>query len=86
MTFQDYSIVLVLSENDESNTGLKLKSRVFVNRALLYMESDMRDAQNAALDLEKAAILQPNNTQILHAMAICYHKYDAAFDYFEHQF
>ena len=64
----------MLAETDHSESGASLRSRVFVNRALLYLCPEINDAQNAALDLELAANLRPKDTGILHAMSICYHK------------
>ena len=66
--------MLVLGGDDSGEAASTLRSRVLVNRALLYLHSDLRDARNAAMDLEQAALLHPNNTGILHTMAICYHK------------
>ncbi|CAK8677862.1 unnamed protein product [Clavelina lepadiformis] len=71
---KDYSIVLTLTENDQKTTSESLRVQVFVNRALLYLHSELQDAQNAALDLEEATLLSPNNTCILHTMALCYHR------------
>nr|CAB3260730.1 uncharacterized protein LOC100175887 [Phallusia mammillata] len=71
---KDYSIILMLTLNDTSEESKVLRIRVFVNRALLYVNSEFQDARNAALDLEQAALLSPSDTAILHSMALCYHK------------
>lgn len=80
--FQDYSIVLILeeqiedkkSETEKKDNSLSLSFRVFVNRGLLYLK-DLNDAYNAALDFESANKIQADNIQVLHTMALCYHKY-----------
>jgi len=65
---------VVLTSGDDTDASKSLRLRVFVNRALLYLNSELHDARNAALDLEQASLLSPNDTSILHTMALCYHK------------
>nr|XP_009860033.2 uncharacterized protein LOC100175887 [Ciona intestinalis] len=63
----DYSIVLVLTDADKNSDSKSLRLRVFVNRALLYLKSNLRDARNAALDLEEATLLNPKDTYLTEA-------------------
>lgn len=86
--FQDYSVVLMTEEaqvqskdgsgesvnrNKPSRTSVPLKTRVCVNRGLLYL-LDLGDPYNAAIDFECVIENEPNNIKVLHTMALCYHK------------
>lgn len=85
---KDYSVVLMLEEaqeqskdgnddlskqNKPSHTPVPLKTRVCVNRGLLYL-LDLGDPFNAALDFECVIENEPKNIKVLHTMALCYHK------------
>lgn len=88
LRIQDYSVVLMLEETQErskdtnkestkqkksSRTAVPLKTRVCVNRGLLYL-LDLGDPYNAALDFECVVENEPKNIKVLHTMALCYHK------------
>ncbi|XP_069772876.1 uncharacterized protein ttc6 isoform X2 [Narcine bancroftii] len=63
---KDYGIVHLLG----SNKTLNLK--VLINRGLLYLQ--MEDYYNASQDFKAAIVEDPNNPNIHHVLAICYHK------------
>ncbi|KFO12800.1 Tetratricopeptide repeat protein 6, partial [Balearica regulorum gibbericeps] len=63
---KDYGILLLLELNKE------IAFKVLINRGLLYME--LGDYANACEDFKEANILSPDDSQIFHAIGICYHR------------
>ena len=70
MALRDYSALLLL----ESQRGTcRVTYQTFVNRGLLYFSRS--DFANALADFRSAAQLKPRDPSLVHALALCYHKF-----------